>query len=197
MTQTKLIQDYQISTLANLINNCLNPKQQSGLIWARRYLSLHSVIYYFEYAAGMVQTQERALSEKLPDPIICGSAVSAYANMGACLKLLGKAISGFTHPEVLLATKHHLANIKRIEDIRNRITAHPYEEEKGTMGRKKFLVSKRSGYSSDGRVWIRQVSYDPTFHSRSKKFELTARVDLENLRNYLSELAEVLTKQWC
>lgn len=197
MKQTKLTSDYQIPVLADLINNCLNPKHQMSLSWAKRYLSLHSVVYYFEYATGMVQTQERALSERLADPIICGSAVSAYANMGACLKLLKKAISGFTHPKVKLVIKHHSTNIKRIEDIRNRIAAHPYEEEKRTKGREKFLISKRSGYMSDGRVWIRQVSYDPTFHSRSRKFELTPRTDLENLRNYLSGLAEVLTKQWC
>jgi len=144
----------------------------------------------------MVQTQERALSEKLPDPIICGSAVSAYANMGACLKLLTKALSEFKNSDLESVAKRHSVNIKRVRVIRDRITAHPYEEEKVHPEREKFLISKRSGYSSDGRVWIRQISYDPAFHSRSKKFELTPRIDLENLRDYFSDLSEVLIRLW-
>ncbi len=191
-----VLKDYQIPALIDLIN-CLNLKHQNNDIWARRYLALHSVVYYFEYAAGMVQIEEKALSEKLPDPIICGAGVSAYANMGACLKLLNKALSNFTDPILQKTIKNYSTKIERINNIRDRITAHPYEEKKAIHENEKFLISKRSGYSSDGRIWIRQISYEPTLQSKSNKFELAPRIDLENLRSYLSEVATVLLSLWC
>lgn len=193
---TNLVEDYKITTLSDLINNYLNPKHQSDAIWMQRYLALHSVFYYFEYSTGMVQTQESALVQKLPDAIICGSAISAYANMSTCLKLLKKALLDFTDPKIESIAHKYSKEIARIKHIRDRLAAHPYEAENSNSQKEKFLISKRSGYNSDGLVWIRQVSYDQALQNQSEKFELTPRVDLENLRNYLSEVSAVLIKLW-
>lgn len=196
MSQKQLIKDYEIESLARLINSCLNPKHTVNDEWMRRYLAFHSVYYYFEYSVGMVQAQEIALTEHRPDPIICGSAVSAYANMGACLKLLNKALTNFKNSDIESIKSRNLDKTKRINVIRDRISAHPYEEDKSNPEREKFIISKRGGYNSNGVVWIRQVSYDDRLHSQSRQFELTPRIDLEILRNYLSEIATSLIKIW-
>lgn len=196
MTNKQLLKDYEIDSLTKLINNYLNPRQAVSDEWMRRYLAFHSVYYYFEYSVGMVQAQEIALIKQQPDPIICGAAISSYANMGACLKLLDKALANFKHNDTESVKLQYLAKIRRIKMIRNRVSAHPYEEHRSNPEREKFIISKRSGYNSDGAVWIRQVSYDKKLHSRSQQFELTPRIDLEDLRNFLSEVAAMLIKAW-
>ena len=57
-----------------------------------RYLQLHAVIYYFEYAVGSVRSQEKGLEDEEADGLIVGSAVSTYMHINSCLNLLESAL---------------------------------------------------------------------------------------------------------
>lgn len=57
-------EDYHSPMLETFINKSLNPVHSKNGDIFRGYRRFHAVVYYFEYAVGMVRAQELALKNK-------------------------------------------------------------------------------------------------------------------------------------
>ena len=175
--------DYRLPALESFINEILNPIHNESADLLPRYRLFHAVVYYFEYAAEMVRTQEKAIRNRETDALICGSAIAAYIFMHNCFILINKASNGISRRREL-ATK--LAYVKKIyasvgtraEQIRHAIGAHPEGARPGSD-----IATKRSMLGTDGRV-------------RVGKFILHPREDLEKLRAYMERVGELLGVEW-
>ena len=165
----------------------------------KRYLLFHAVVYYYEYAVGAIRSQEKGLQDHEPDGVIVGSAVSAYMHMGSCLKLLDSALGSISKRTI---SNSGLKRVRasnqtwrdRIRRIRHRVAAHPEEDRSKGTDKPYYIMSKRSGYSSDGTVELRQIAMKKP--RSSSKIMLTPRQDLEALSQYLERVAAVVRKEF-
>lgn len=176
-------QDYRLPKLEAFINEILNPVYTNSTNLTQRYRRLHAVIYYFEYAVGMVQSQEIALKDKKSDAIVCGNAIAAYIFIYNCFILLESAITGISKNrklsnDIKIVKRSYKLTKDRIEKIRHSIGAHPEGIKLGTE-----IATKRSMICTDGRV-------------RIGKFILHPRKDIEELRKNLERIGGLLYKDW-
>ena len=151
--------------MKDFINQVLNPIHGKSPELLKLYLQLHAVVYYWEYATVAVSLQMRALEEQAPDAVVCSSAISAYGFLKAAIDLL-RAAATRTPAEAILEARTDL--LDRVKDLRDRAASHPNEDRtKGESEREWFVMSKRTGYNTDGRVWIRQISIRSPTDSRT------------------------------
>ena len=182
-----------IAELENLIGtlNSLNSKSEELML---RYLRLHGSVYYFEYADGVVEAQEWAISTKQADRLIVGSAVSAYMHMDSCLRLFNTALQGISNQKAQYARNQYKIWKEHVKHIRNRAAAHPEEDEKHGNDKKFYIMSKRQMISSDGKVAIRQIAVKAPH--KSNMITLTPRKDLEKLREYLNKISVAVISEF-
>lgn len=169
------------------------------------YLFFHAVIYYFEYAVGVVRGQERGAEDKEPDGLLVGSGIAAYIHIVTCLELFGQAVKmlsiasnrSFQTPVGWRPLQRRSKRWKdMIRNKRNRL-AHPEEDKNKGADKNFYIMQKRSWtrVEDDGAVemLLRQVSIKkPT---ESEGFELNPRKDLEKLREYLTQAANEIRSE--
>lgn len=179
-------QDYRSPRLEVFINEILNPVQSTNDDIFRGYRRFHAVIFYFEYAVGMVRAQESALAHKEADAMICGSAIAAYVYMYDCWVLIELALSDILKDGKNGKISEKTRQIKRVyrdlarrfEELRHNLGGHPEGDKPGTD-----IATKRTMISSDGRVKI-------------GKFLLHPRKDLEDLRTFSDRIGNLLHEKW-
>ena len=178
-----------------MVNNVINPIHSQSEDLTLCYLRLHGSIYYFEYAVGAVHAQEWALTTKQADGAIVGSAVAVYSHMDSCLRMFDLALNGTSNPQArLLRREYRDWKENHIRHIRDRVAAHPEEDEKRSSGKKFFVMSKRSSICSNGTVVIRQIAVKVPHES--DMISLTPRQDLEKLKSYLEQLSVAVTAEF-
>jgi hypothetical protein len=180
--------EYHIPELNNFINRNVNPIHSQSNDLMQKYLLLHALVYYFEYAVGAVRSQERALQNKYTDAEIVSSAIAAYVFMRNCLGLADKIISKFGVKNTKRLDQHKEL-ISNIKDVRNRFI-HPNEDENRDSDKEWWVISKRKMISTDGRIVIPQKFILQPKDSRD--IELYPRKDLEKLRQYLKDFTYVV-----
>lgn len=179
-------EDYRSPRLETFINEILNPVQSKNDDVFRGYRRFHAVVYYFEYAVGMVRAQELALKNKEADAMICGSAIAAYVSMHNCCVLIEKGLGDILKVSKNTGISKGIKQIKSIykdlplcfNDIRDNLGGHPEGSRPGTD-----IATKRTMISSDGRVKI-------------GRFLLHPRKDLEKLREFLERIGQLLNQEW-
>lgn len=178
--------DYRSLRLEAFINEILNPVQNTNAGITKGYRRFHAVIYYFEYAVGMVRAQESALTAKEADAMICGSAIAAYVYMHDCCVLLILALSDILKDNKNGKVSEETRQVKRIyrdladrfEEVRHNLGGHPEGDKPGTD-----IATKRTMISSDGKIKI-------------GKFLVHPRKDLEELRIFLERIGNLLYEKW-
>lgn len=169
--------EYRLPNIERFVNVVLNPRHSVSTDETRRYLRFHALVIYFEYAAGMVIVQERALQNGDPDAIIVGSTIAATLFIYDAWGLVIAALTGLAEARRVRPLKplKHLCerNLGRLRPIRHLLAGHPGDMDDGQIAR------KRSAYASDGRVKIGATWLHP-------------RKELETLRDVLERIGVLL-----
>jgi hypothetical protein len=166
--------EFRLPNIERFVNTVLNPRHSKSPEEMRRYRQFHALVIYFEYAAGMVIVQERALQKRDPDAIIVGSAIAAILFIYDAWELIGEALQGLAEAgrvrQLKRLSEKHLADLR---PLRHLLAGHPAGTKDGQIAR------KRSGYASDGRVGIGTVWFHP-------------RKELETLRHVAERMGASL-----
>ncbi|GEM_PF-4230797 len=198
----------RISNLTNTVNEILNPIFSNNALLTSMYLKLHTVIYYYGYALGSLQSFEFFIrlgqsedirkNHAMPETVLCSSAISAYSLMYSCIILLEQALAGFENLE-MKRRKNQFEDCKKyIAKIRHRVSAHPGEDD--TKKEKKlyltFQLSSISYYDRDrsGSLQIRQIRIKNTEQDSEKPemYELYPRKHFNELKLYLDDIGSLL-----
>ncbi len=121
---------------------------------------------------------------------IYSSAVATYSNLRTCLRFTKAIIDSIPNKEqdqdFRKFRDDSKAWVEEVIDKRDRIAAHPEEENK--------IVWKPNAWSDNGQVRFRAIN--PENPESSRKITLEPRNDLEKLRKYLLELTSHLERLW-
>lgn len=148
------INEFQLFTFKEAINQHLNPIHDDNDEWLRIYLLCHSLVYYYEYAAAQTEIMKLSFEKKCPDSWKVSSAIAAYLHIHNCWKMSGKVYSNFNKKVGKnvkdKTTKKYINkqikdNLEKVRKIRDRLAGHPEAgpEEYGD-DKHWWIVSKRS-----------------------------------------------------
>jgi hypothetical protein len=198
----------KISNLTNTVNEILNPIFSHNELLTTIYLKLHTVIYYYGYALGSLQSFEYFLrlgqradiqkNHAMPEVVLCSSAISAYSLMYSCIVLLEQSLSSFENDDMKKRRNQFEDCKKYIAKIRHRVSAHPGEDD--TKKNKKmyltFQLSSISYYdhNQSGCLRIRQIRIKNIEQDSEKPemYELYPRKHFDELKLYLDDIGCLL-----
>ncbi len=196
--------DYKLENLIAVINK-LRHLVDEKKTWLVGYLRLQALFVYFQYAVASVRIQEENIRKmeggqhknfethiEYEDCLlkIYSSAITTYSNLRTCLGFTQAIINSISDKEqdkdFRKFRDNNKAWVKEVVDKRDRIAAHPEEEDR--------IVWKPNAWSDNGQVRFRVIN--PENPESSRQITLEPRNDLEKLRKYLLELTSYLERLW-